>query len=122
MNPLDEIAGLRAEVAALRGRVRTLFAVLVVGLGATALLALYPRRGRGGWAAEEARAVQVEAQEYRLLDPDGNLRGLWHCPPAGPALTLLDAEGRVAVDLRQTPDGGALRVNDAGLRNRFKRP
>lgn len=123
MNPADEIAALRAEVAVLRQRVRTLFALLFAVLAAVIILVAWVRRPAGvRWDAEEARAEQVEAHEYRLLDPDGNLRGLWNCPPVGPSLVLTDDQGRPAVVLRGTPQGGTLQVKDATGRVLFEKP
>ena len=76
---------------------------------------------RGGSPAV-ARAVTVEAQEYRLVGTDGSLRALWHCPPVGPSMTLLDDKGRISVQIRQHEGGGELLVNDAEGRAVFRRP
>jgi hypothetical protein len=119
MTPADEIAALREEVRGLRRRGRVQLALAVVVLLALAALVLEQgRRHR----AEGLRAVQVEAQEYRLLDPDGNLRGLWHCPPAGPSFTLLDEQGRAAADVRLGPTGARLRLTDAAGQVLFEQP
>ena len=123
MNPGDEVAALRAEVAVLRRRVRTLFALaLAVLITVIVLIALTRRPAGVRWDAEEARAEQVEANQYRLLDPDGNLRGLWNCPPAGPSLVLTDDKGRPAIVMRGTPGGGTFQVKDATGRVLFEKP
>jgi hypothetical protein len=123
MTPGDEIAALRAEVAVLRQRVRTLFALTLGVLITVIVLIALTRRPPGvRWDAEEARAEQVEANQYRLLDPDGNLRGLWNCPPAGPSLVLTDDKGRPAIVMRGTSQGGTFQVKDATGRVLFEKP
>src|SRR5262245_51589425 len=107
------------EVAALRRQVRVLWFVALTSLVVA---------GVGMWRgsakrAEEIHALQVEAQEFRLLDPNGALRGLWRCPPAGPAFTLLEENGRVAIELRESADGGgSLMMRDADGKILFQRP
>src|SRR5262245_37251899 len=115
MAPADEVAALRSEVAALRRQARYLLAVALAGVavGAWALA----RAARPGTARFE-----VEAQEYRLIGPDGNLRGLWTCPPVGPSMTLLDERGRISVQIRHHEAGGELLVNDSEGRSVFRRP
>jgi hypothetical protein len=123
MNP-EEIVALRAEVAALRRRVR-LLTILVLSALAVAVVPWAARGMRPAgprWDADEARAVQVEAQEYRLLDPDGGLRGMWSCPPAGPSMILLDERGRLLFEVRQGPKGGTLRLLDSEGRLLIERP
>ena len=97
----NEVATLRAEVAAVRRQVRGLTILLVLALAGVGVLTV--RGQRPGADAvrpgHPALGAPVEAQMYRLLDPDGNLRGLWQCPPAGPALALMDEAGRPAVTL-----------------------
>lgn len=121
MSTHEEVAALRAEVALLRKGVRSLAVLTLAALFAALLL------GARGWlfrpAGEEMRAVEVSAQEYRLLDPDGNLRGMWRCPPAGPSLIILDEKGRLAVELGQAPRGGGkIRLLDGAGRVLFERP
>jgi hypothetical protein len=114
MSPADEIAALRAELAAQRRRGRVVAAVALAALVGVAVLAARDyRRAGGGWDTDEARAARVEAQAFHLLDPNGNLRGQWSCPPAGPFLTLRDESGRAVLVLRQTDEGGTLRITDA---------
>jgi hypothetical protein len=117
MSTADEVAALKNEVASLRRQVRALLVVALLPAALWAVLGLWHViRGRPGGlvSGEETRWVQVVAQEYHLTDPDGNLRGLWRCPPAGPSFFLLDENGRVAVEVRQLPGGGgAVKVMDA---------
>jgi hypothetical protein len=109
----DEVPALRAEVAALRGRVRMLMLLTGAAL-AVAVVALL----RGG---PEPRRVELEAQEYRLMDPDGRLRGMFRCPPAGPSLEILDEHGRPVIVLSESPlGGGQVRVMDADGRFQVK--
>jgi hypothetical protein len=125
MSSADEVAILRAEIARQRRWLRLL---LVLTLAALTLAALAPGRAmlsRSGapWPAEdEVRALQFEAHEYRLLDPDGNLRGLWSCPPAGPSLILLDEKGRPFLQLHQLPDGSGLLKFKDGDNGEFQLP
>ena len=113
----DELAGLRAEVAALRRRVRALAALALLAAALAAIALARPSRPGGG------RGTEFVAQEYRLVDPSGNLRGSWRCPPAGPALTLLDEGGRPAAELRLDPGGGGrLRLTGADGRVLDQRP
>jgi hypothetical protein len=119
MTPSDQVEALRAEVAALRRQGRALLAVALLALAAAGWALWRGGPGRPGGAG----AVQFEAQEYRLLDPDGALRGLWTCPPAGPSLIILDGEGRVAAQLSQAPGGGgAIRVADSNGGAVFQKP
>jgi hypothetical protein len=127
MTCADEVAQLRAEVTRLHKR---LFLVLVVSLAGLALAGfgigralLWEQRLSSLQQGSESRVIQIEAQEYRLLDPDGNLRGFWSCPPAGPLLILLDENGRPALELRQMPGGGGfLKVNDGKGNVLFRKP
>jgi hypothetical protein len=127
MSGADEVAVLRAEVVRLHKR---LFLVLVVSFASLALAALLLGRALLGEqrlsllpSGHAARVIQIEAHEYRLLDPDGNLRGLWSCPPAGPSLILLDENGRPAFELRQLPGRGAsLKMNDGEGNVLFHKP
>src|SRR5262249_36577667 len=97
--------------------------VIVIAIAAVALAVARGRPfGVERWDTNEARSVQVEAQEYHLLDPDGNLRGLRRCPPAGPTLTLLDEHGRLIIELWQHNQGGAVRVLDATGHPIFEQP
>jgi hypothetical protein len=124
MSTPDEVAVLLAEVVALRKRVQVLTVLSLIILAAALVLAVLGwTTGSGRWATAENRAVEVSAQEYRLLDPDGNLRGIWQCPPAGPSLILLDEQGRLAVEVAQRPGkGGSILVKDADGRVLFKQP
>jgi hypothetical protein len=114
MNAADEVAALRAEVGALRRWVSALLLLTLVSLASVVLLAVRGFGAGSGWGTSEVRVVKIAAQEYHLLDPDGNLRGLWNCPPAGPSLTLHAQNGRVAAELREVPGkGGMIQVFDA---------
>ncbi len=112
MSSANELAAMRTELASLRFQLRLLFRVVLVAVATGALLAW---RWHSSWQCcdvNEARAVQVEAQEYHLLDPDGKLRGMWRCPPAGPSWTMLDEHGRLLVEVRQATGSGTVRVLD----------
>ncbi len=125
MSTGDQFDALRMEVASLRRRVHALTAVAAVALGvaAVALIArAQPAAGRWGVPGPHPEGSQYEAQEYRLMDPDGRLRGLWRCPPAGPSFELLDETGRVAVEVRQDPGGGTVRVVGGERREAVLRP
>jgi hypothetical protein len=112
----DEVPALRAEVTALRGRVR-LLTLLTGAAVAVALVAVF----RVSPAEPNPRRVELEAQEYRLVDPDGRLRGMFRCPPAGPSLEILDERGRPVIVLSESPlGGGQLRVMDADGRFQVK--
>jgi hypothetical protein len=123
MSTNEEMAALRAEIAGLRRWLRLLVAlVLVVVVTAVLLLAWNRLGGLLDRGSQPVGALEVSAQEYRLLDPDGNLRGLWHCPPAGPSLSILDKDGRLAVEVALTPGGGGtIRLREGG-RVVFQRP
>ncbi len=101
----NDIATLRAELAALRRQVRALTWGILAVLGAVVLLLVFRRGPAAGFVAdaEILRTVEVDAQEFRLFDPDGNLRGAFRCPPAGPALNLFDAQGRVVASVAADP-------------------
>ena len=120
----NEVATLRAEVAAVRRQVRGLTILLVLALAGVGVLIV--RGQRPGADAvrpgHPALGASVEAQVYRLLDPDGNLRGLWNCPPAGPSLVLTDDKGRPAIVMRGTSQGGTFQVKDATGRVLFEKP
>lgn len=121
MTPTDEIASLRAEVAGLRRQGRIVLVLVALVLLGVLVIAWGRRPGaRPTLRAEDDASVQ--AQEFRLVDPDGNLRGIWNCPPAGPYLTILDGHGRPLFQLRQSPEGGVLQLNDATGRAVFKKP
>jgi hypothetical protein len=123
MTSTDPIAALQVEVIALRRQARILAGVALLALVAAVFGLLRSGVERQTWQTKEARAIQVEAQEFRLLDPDGRLRGLWRCPPAGPSLTLLDESGRIALELRQAPGGGGgLLLTDAQGKVLFSQP
>src|SRR4051812_23849358 len=94
MTTSDEVTALRAEVAAVRRQVHILLvmALLCLGVGVWSLTRGTPIGPATGEA--EVRVEDMEARAFRLIDSDGNLRGLWHCPPAGPFLTLFDEKGR----------------------------
>ncbi|MFL5339031.1 MAG: hypothetical protein ACJ8F7_02595 [Gemmataceae bacterium] len=122
MTPADEIAALRAEVSGLRRQVHVLFAAVLVAVVVAAAFMTWRWRSTGElWNAADTRATKVEAQEYHLLDPDGNLRGLWRCPPAGPTFSLLDENGRPLVVMQQGADG-TVNVSDGDGRPVFERP
>jgi hypothetical protein len=111
-----EVPALRAELAALRGRVRLL--TLLTGAAVVVALAAMLRASP---SESNPRRVELEAQEYRLVDPDGRLRGMFRCPPAGPSLEILDERGRPIIVLSESPlGGGQVRIMDADGRFQMK--
>ncbi len=117
MPPNPDAALLRAELAALRRQVRVLFALLLVVLAGVGWLLVRGQRPAEHAAGVDAlRVTQIETQEVRLLDPDGALRGLFYCPPAGPSLTLMDGQGRIACALSWQPPGLTLADGPARVR------
>jgi hypothetical protein len=114
MPPADEAAVLRGELAALRRQVHGLFALLLLVLGSVAVVLLRSRGTNVGdfGPNEVLRVGQVETHGVTLLDADNAIRGMVHCPPAGPSLALMDSMGRMAVSIATDPPG--LSLADAG--------
>jgi len=113
MTGFDDAAALRAEIDGLRRQYWSAVVVGLIAVGAVGVVCLNGRQGESAAAAADSRhGTQVEAQTFRLVDVNGNLRGLWHCPPAGPSLTLLDDNGRIAVAVSTDPAGLTLSVPD----------
>jgi hypothetical protein len=116
----DETAVLKAQLAAVRFQLRALWLVVL----AVAALGIFPRlRTPGANLGGEGRpAIQLEAQQFQVLDPEGCLRGQLRAPPAGPSLELFDEAGRVRAALWQRDGAVGLRLTDADGRVVFEQP
>jgi hypothetical protein len=120
MNGADEVSTLRADLARLRLQMRILFGVVVIAVVICAALAWNWHASSLRGEVNEMRAVRVEAQEFHLLDPDGRLRGMWRCPPAGHSWSMLDERGRLLIEVRQVTGSNTVKVLDESGRVLFE--